>query len=38
LDCLDFKWVGADELSEYSFPAADARLLRRLMGSPELWG
>jgi mutator protein MutT len=38
LDCLDFKWVSADELSEYSFPAADARLLRRLMGSPELWG
>jgi mutator protein MutT len=37
LDCLDFKWVSADELSEYSFPAADARLLRRLMGSPELW-
>ena len=37
LDCLGFKWVGAEELERYSFPAADARLLQRLAGSPELW-
>src|SRR5438876_5435049 len=27
LGCAAFKWVAANELSEYSFPAADARLL-----------
>ena len=37
LDCLDFKWVGVEELKAYSFPAADARLLQRLAGAPELW-
>jgi mutator protein MutT len=37
LDCLAFKWVGAEELRDYPFPAADARLLQRLADSPELW-
>jgi mutator protein MutT len=37
LDCLDLKWVTASELGDYEFPAADARLLERLRGSPELW-
>jgi mutator protein MutT len=37
LDCLDLKWVTASELRDYEFPAADARLLERLRGSPELW-
>lgn len=38
LDCLNFRWVTADELGGYSFPDADARLLRRLADSAELWG
>jgi mutator protein MutT len=37
IDCLDFKWVRAVELRNYEFPAADARLLQKLEGSPELW-
>jgi mutator protein MutT len=37
LDCLDLKWVSAAELRDYEFPAADARLIERLRGSPELW-
>ena len=37
LDCADFKWIGRDELDGYKFPAADARLLEKLKGSPELW-
>jgi len=30
LGCASFKWVGKDELVQYEFPAADARLLKRL--------
>jgi len=37
LDCSAFKWVQAGELAQYEFPAADARLLKRLQASPELW-
>jgi mutator protein MutT len=37
LDCLDFKWVQAGEMSAYQFPAADARLLQLLQGAPGLW-
>jgi mutator protein MutT len=37
IDCLDLKWVTADELRNYEFPAADARLLEMLQGTPELW-
>ena len=37
IDCLDLKWVTAAELRDYEFPAADARLLQMLQGSPALW-
>ncbi|HET7626627.1 MAG TPA: 8-oxo-dGTP diphosphatase MutT [Verrucomicrobiae bacterium] len=37
LGCADFKWISADELESHEFPAADARLLDFLRGSPELW-
>jgi mutator protein MutT len=37
IDCLDLKWVTADELRNYEFPAADARLLEMLRSLPELW-
>ncbi|MGA3285494.1 MAG: 8-oxo-dGTP diphosphatase MutT [Verrucomicrobiota bacterium] len=30
LDCAALKWVGKPELNEYTFPAADARLLDKL--------
>jgi len=28
--CHDFAWIGAAQLTDYAFPAADARLLERL--------
>ncbi len=34
LGCAAFKWVGAQELAEHEFPAADARLLEKLAGDP----
>ena len=37
LGCSDFAWVDRRQLWNYSFPAADARLLQRLKDSPELW-
>lgn len=37
LGCPAFKWVTAAELTQHSFPAADAQLLERLKNSPELW-
>jgi 8-oxo-dGTP diphosphatase len=37
IDCLDLKWVTAEELRNYEFPAADARLLKMLQSSPKLW-
>jgi mutator protein MutT len=37
LGCSAFKWVAAGELKDYSFPAADARLLERLRTDTELW-
>ena len=37
LDCSAFKWVLADELALHELPAADARLLKRLQASPDLW-
>jgi mutator protein MutT len=30
LDCAAFKWIGRTELTDYKFPAADARLLEKL--------
>jgi 8-oxo-dGTP diphosphatase len=37
LGCADFKWVGAEELEKYEFPAADALLLDKLQANPALW-
>lgn len=37
LGCSAFKWIGVDELAEHEFPAADARLLKKLRRSPRLW-
>jgi mutator protein MutT len=34
LGCPALKWVGAHELAQYSFPAADARLLKKLPEDP----
>jgi mutator protein MutT len=34
LGCASFKWVGKDELAQYEFPAADARLLKKLSEMP----
>lgn len=30
LGCASFEWISKDELTQYEFPAADARLLKRL--------
>jgi 8-oxo-dGTP diphosphatase len=37
LGCAAFKWVEAAELDDHKFPAADARLIKRLQNSPRLW-
>jgi 8-oxo-dGTP diphosphatase len=37
LGCSTFKWIGPAELTEHEFPAADARLIRRVQNSPALW-
>ena len=37
LGCSALKWVGAPELSQYSFPAADAQLLLCLAQAPDIW-
>ncbi len=37
LDCSDFRWIGPDELANYAFPAADARLIETLRADPRLW-
>ncbi len=37
LGCADWKWIGADELPQHEFPAADARLLARLICTPKWW-
>ncbi len=38
LGCQDIRWVSPAELAEYPFPAADARLLKRLLADAALWG
>ncbi len=35
--CDSLAWITAAQLSDYPFPAADARLLDKLRHSPELW-
>lgn len=37
IECHDLKWVTAEELRNYEFPAADARLLEMLQSSPKVW-
>lgn len=37
LDCHAFAWVTAAQLTAYTFPPADERLLQKLRSSPELW-
>jgi mutator protein MutT len=37
LGCAAFKWISAAELQDYTFPAADARLLEQLRSSPQIW-
>jgi len=37
LGCADWKWIGAGELDQHRFPAADARLLERLKATPDWW-
>jgi mutator protein MutT len=35
--CDSLVWITAAQLSDYPFPAADARLLDKLRHSPEMW-
>ena len=37
LGCPAFAWITREQLGDYKFPAADARLLEMLHRSPELW-
>ena len=37
LGCADFAWVEAQELKNFQFPPADARLLDRLRDDASLW-
>jgi len=37
LGCPAFQWVTPKDLSDYAFPAADARLLQMLCARPHLW-
>jgi mutator protein MutT len=37
LGCVDLAWVSLEQLGEYAFPEADARLLDKLRASPEWW-
>jgi mutator protein MutT len=37
IECHDLAWISAGELSQYEFPAADARLLDQLRQMPDLW-
>jgi len=38
LGCAAFRWIKREELRQYEFPPADARLLDKLQQSPQLWG
>jgi len=35
--CAALAWVGREQLADYQFPAADARLLGKLRAMPALW-
>src|SRR4051812_23661249 len=37
LGCRDWRWVTREELRNYPFPAADAKLVKRLENDAKLW-
>ena len=37
LGCQAFAWIGREQLDHFPFPAADAKLLRKLKRSAKLW-
>jgi mutator protein MutT len=37
LDCAAIRWVQPEELADFEFAAADARLLEQLKASPQAW-
>lgn len=37
LGCAAVKWINLPELSQHEFPAADARLLKKIRLTPGLW-
>jgi mutator protein MutT len=37
LGCADLRWVTVEELGNYTFPEADARLLEKLKQNPNIW-
>jgi mutator protein MutT len=37
IGCHNFAWVGREQLADYTFPAADERLLQKLLTTPGLW-
>lgn len=37
LGCPAFAWITHEELANYDFPAADARLIRKLRAENDLW-
>ena len=37
IECHAFIWAGAAQLADYSFPAADAQILKKLLATPTLW-
>lgn len=38
LGCPDFRWITREQIREFHFPPADARLLEKLENSPAIWG
>jgi mutator protein MutT len=38
LGCAAVKWVSQAELAHHEFPAADAKLLKKLLANAEFWG
>jgi 8-oxo-dGTP diphosphatase len=37
IGCADFKWVNCEELTQYEFPPADARLLEKVRQNASWW-
>ena len=36
IECADWRWIGPEDLEDFQFPAADARLLEKLR-QPAFW-